>query len=54
MISQEHTKIKDMNAPVKSHLKRKIILAKSESQNKSIKIGDEIKEPKLNAMKKAD
>ena len=54
MISQEHTKMKNMNAPVKSHLKRKIILAKSEPQNKSIKIGDEIKEPKLNAMKKAD
>ena len=54
MISQEHTKIENMNALVKSHLKRKISLAKSEPQNKSIKIGDEIKEPKLNAMKRAD
>ena len=56
MISQEHTKMKTRNAPVKSHLKRKISLAKSEPLNKSIKIGDDIKEPKinLNTMKKAD
>ena len=56
MISQEHTKMETRNAPVKSHLKRKISLAKSEPLNKSIKIGDDIKEPKinLNTMKKAD
>ena len=53
MISQNHTKTRNLNAPAKSHLKRQITHEKSEPLSKSIKIGEEAK-IKLNAMKKAD
>ena len=43
-----------MNAPGKSHLKRKIAPAKSEPRNKSTKVSDETKEIKLTNMKKVD
>ena len=48
--------MKNVNVPVKSHLKRKITPPKIEPLNKSIKISDEPKEAnaKLSAMKKAD
>ena len=45
-----------MNAPVKSHLKRKMTSQKMEPLNKSSKISNESKEAKskLNSMKKSD